>query len=81
MIMNLPETDKKEEPNTMGLNEIKKELYEMQFMTPEKLARLLRLQVTDGEETPENNINAMVNENKTSFYEFTDRMNKVYKGF
>lgn len=81
MIMNLPGTEKKEEPNTMGLNEVKKELYEMQFMTPEKLARLLRLQVTDSEETPENNINTMVNENKTSFYEFTDRMNKAYKGF
>jgi hypothetical protein len=53
----------------------------MQFMTPEKLARLLKLQVTDSEETQENNINTMVNENKTSFYEFTDRMNKAYKGF
>ena len=57
------------------------ELVALQFMTPEKLARLLRLQVTDSEETTENNINSMVNENKTSFYEFTDRMNKAYKGF
>lgn len=62
--------------NTMGLNEVKKEMFEQILMTPDKLANMLDLKVVDDNKPSDEET---IQENKEKFYEMVQRMNNAFK--
>jgi Zn-finger protein len=62
--------------NTMGLNEVKKEMFEQILMTPDKLANMLDLKVIDDNKPSDEET---IQENKEKFYEMVQRMNNTFK--
>jgi len=62
--------------NTMGLNEVKKEMFEHMLMTPDKLANMLDLKVVDDNKPSDEET---IQDNKEKFYEMVQRMNNAFK--
>lgn len=62
--------------NTMGLNEVKKEMFEQILMTPDKLANMLDLKVVDDNKPSDEET---IQDNKEKFYEMVQRMNNAFK--
>lgn len=62
--------------NTMGLNEVKKEMFEQILMTPDKLANMLDLKVVDDNKPSDEET---IQENREKFYEMVQRMNNTFK--